>query len=576
MNAKPFVELGILVDDFVVDERTPGLAYGVFRDGEQIHDRGIGVARLDGREPPTVDTVFRIASMTKSFTAATVLLLRDDGLVVLDEPIGTYVPELADMKAPHRGAPAITVRHLLTMSSGLPTDDPWGDRQQDLDIEQFSAFLQGGQTFAWMPGTEFEYSNLGYGILGRLITNVAGSEYRDVVRARLLEPLGLTDTVYTAEEVPPERLATGYQLRDEAFMDEPFAGYGALASMGGLFSSVRDLGVWVNGFASAFLERPARHPLSRASRLEMQQGTRLIRPEITWTDVAELPVATAEAYGYGLFVTRDPRIGTVISHVGGYPGFGSSMRWHPASGLGLVVLANRTYFPAGKLAERMLRHLVLAGAASSRPLARSPALEAARDTVEGLIRSWEDEVAERMFAMNIPLDEPLDRRKYEIAGLRETHGALRRSDEDEISRSPMHLEWWLDGERGRVRLEISVDPEPEPRVQKLLVTSVPEPEPWVVAAAEDVTAVANAQATNVAPTTNADPVPLDRDALIVRTLFGRLALGPIIASKNDHRTFRVRGENGDVDLELTIGDGAVLIGVKWIPRALEAPAFDAR
>ena len=185
-----------------------------------------------------------------------------------------------------------------------------------------------------MPGTEFEYSNLGYAILGRVITNVAGREYRDVVRARLLEPMAMGSTVYEASEVPEERLAIGYVQRDDAFVEEPFAGYGAFASMGGLFSTVHDLERWVDGFARAFSSSVEAddHPLSRASRLEMQQMHRSIAPELKWTSIAESPTAVVTGYGFGTFVDRILEIGMVVGHSGGYPGFGSHMRWHPASG----------------------------------------------------------------------------------------------------------------------------------------------------------------------------------------------------------------------------------------------------
>ena len=249
---------------------------------------------------PDADTVFRIASMTKSFTAATVLLLRDEGRLHLDDPVAMHVPELQGQRPPIAGAPAITLRRLLSMSAGFPGDDPWGDRQQDLAHDAFSEFLEGGQSFAFIPGTAFEYSNLGYAILGRVITNVTGQEYRDVVRARVLEPLGMTSTGYEAAGFPAERLATGYVRRDDTFVEEPFVGYGAFAAMGGLFSTVRDLAGWVDGFARAYAPRgDDLHPISRASRLEMQQVHRMIEPELTWTSIAELPTAATVGYGFG-------------------------------------------------------------------------------------------------------------------------------------------------------------------------------------------------------------------------------------------------------------------------------------
>jgi len=160
---------------------------------------------------------------------------------------------------------------------------------------------------------------------------------------------------------------------DDAFVGEPFAGYGAFASMGGLFSSVHDLARWVDGFARAFAPRGQdAHPLSRASRLEMQQVQRMIDPELTWASVAALPTVVAMGYGFGTFVRSDMELGTVVAHSGGYPGFGSHMRWHPASGVGVVVLGNRTYFPALKIGDQMLRTLVRAEAAPIRRLTPRP------------------------------------------------------------------------------------------------------------------------------------------------------------------------------------------------------------
>ena len=174
-----------------------------------------GTARDGEDRVPDADTVFRIASMTKSFTAATILLLRDEGRLRLDDPVATYVPELAGWAPPTSDSGPVTIRQLLTMSAGLATDDPWGDRQQGLPLDRFAELLAARPTFAWPPGTVFDYSNLGYGILGRVITNVAGAEYREVVRDRLLVPLGMAASTYLEEEVPDARLAHGYVRRGE-------------------------------------------------------------------------------------------------------------------------------------------------------------------------------------------------------------------------------------------------------------------------------------------------------------------------------------------------------------------------
>ena len=161
-------ELAAIADSYLDRGGQPGLVYGIVGGGSLVHSRGIGERWLGG-PPPDAGTVFRIASMTKSFTAAAVLALRDDGALALDDLAEEYVPELRGQHPVTADSPRISVRNLLTMTAGLPTDDPWGDREQGTPDGEFADFLAGGITFAWAPGTRFEYANLGYAILGRVI-----------------------------------------------------------------------------------------------------------------------------------------------------------------------------------------------------------------------------------------------------------------------------------------------------------------------------------------------------------------------------------------------------------------------
>ena len=399
----------------------PGISYGVVVDGRLAHAGGSGTLRVGEVAPPDADSVFRIASMTKSFTAATILLLRDEGRLRLDDPAERWVPELAGLPGPTADSPPITIEHLLTMSSGLPTDDPWGDRQQGLPADAFAALLRGGLSFAWVPGTRFEYSNLGYGILGRVISAATGADYKDVVRERILGPLGMTSTGYEAGEVPAGHLAHGYLRRDDGWQDEPMDPYGALAPMGGIFTSVRDLARWVSGFLGAVPPRddPADdHPLRRAARREMQQVQRSIEVEITFPSAEAVPSVMSGGYGYGLFVWDDPALGRIVGHGGGYPGFGSNMRWHPASGIGVVAVANARYARMGPSVHEALGALVRGAPDRVRRIVPWPATQSARAAVEHLLERWDDAEADALFAMNVELDEPLDRRRAEMERLR--------------------------------------------------------------------------------------------------------------------------------------------------------------
>jgi CubicO group peptidase (beta-lactamase class C family) len=567
----------------------PGLVYAVVRDGSVVHSRGVGTIRVGEDAAPTTASVFRIASMTKSFTAATVLLLRDEGRLRLDDEIAQYVPELGTVQLPTRDSPPITIRHLLTMTAGFPTDDPWGDRQQGLDLGEFSTLLRGGLSFAWAPGTRFEYSNLGYGILGRLITNVAASEYREVVQERLLEPLGMTSSGYLAERFDRERLAHGYVWREGRFLEEPMDGYGALASMGGMFTTVDDLVRWVGGFQDAWPPRDdpeGSHPLSRASRREMQQPMILADLRAAARSADAMPDVESLHYGFGLFQVDDVRFGRVIGHAGGYPGFGSHMRWHPASGLGVIALANGRYAPTSLLAKELLGVLLQAEVVPVRRTRPSEATRAARAAVERLIARWDDDLAASLFAMNVELDEPLASRKTVLERIRERHGEL--APDPAVggqSLTSFHKVWWLRGSRGgRVRVEILLTPEASPRVQTFAVTSVPEPSDALAHAAAELVATINAAATpgaaqwpaDVAIGPDVDLGAVRRQLRAAEARFGPLELGPAIDGDGERKaTYRLHGARGHLELALTYDAGAACVAaVSLVPVKLLPPELD--
>ena len=160
------------------------------------------------------------------------------------------------------------------------------------------------------------------------------------------------------------------------WLDEPIDPYGALAPMGGIFTSVRDLARWVAGFLDAVPPRDdpeGDHPLRRATRREMQQIQRSVELEIAFPSAEAVPTVSSGGYGYGLFVWDDPALGRIVGHGGGYPGFGSNMRWHPASGIGVVAVANARYARMGPSVHEALGALVRgapARVATRRPVAR--------------------------------------------------------------------------------------------------------------------------------------------------------------------------------------------------------------
>ena len=189
----------------------PGLAWGVIIDGELAASGAVGLRDVEAAQPATPQSIFRIASMSKSFTALAILSLRDAGKLALDDAVTAHIPEFAGVALPTRDAPAITIRHLLTHSEGFAEDNPWGDRQLAIPEATLSAWLRKGLPFSTSPGTAFEYSNYGFALLGRIVSNASGMPYADYIRTRILTPLGMRSTMWDTGEVPADRLAHGYR-----------------------------------------------------------------------------------------------------------------------------------------------------------------------------------------------------------------------------------------------------------------------------------------------------------------------------------------------------------------------------
>ena len=459
------------VDDVFLEHHArgsaPSLAWGTFDRTGLIRFRSAGMG--PGGAAPGAHTAYRIASCTKSFTAAAVLALRDAGVLSLDDPVTRFIPGFLSVLLPGPDAPVPTVRMLLTMSGGLPTDDPWADRQEALTESQFDAFVARGVTFESMPGTRFAYSNLGFALLGRVITVASGRGYRDFVTEQLLKPLGLTGTGFDSSVPATGGVATGTRWLDRGWHDLPFSAPGAFSPIGGLFSTVTDLSSWATWLASAFdgatQDTEAISPLSRSSRREMAQQYRHV------PSVSEYPTG----YGFGLFVEQYAHSGPVVSHSGGYPGFSAHMRWSALGGHGIVAFGNATHSHLAVAATRAFDRLD--AAAPRVPPAVLASVRSAQVALTGLIYAWDDDTARDLFAENIPLDDSFERRRAALAvavlrigGLLPEQPATAAAA-PEHSSSPAHLVWYLNGQAGRLRVETRLTPEYPPRVQTFTVTA---------------------------------------------------------------------------------------------------------
>jgi CubicO group peptidase (beta-lactamase class C family) len=464
-----------LLTEFTRSAHVPGAAWGIVIDGELAHAGSAGVRDVGSGAPVDADTVFRIASMTKSFTAMAILKLRDEGKLSLDDPAERYVPELTTLRYPTTDSPRITIRHLLSHSAGFPEDNPWGDQQLADTDEQLSQMLRAGLPFSTSPGTAYEYSNYGFAILGRIVTRVSGQPYEDYISAAILQPLGMTSTTLHASSVPANRLAHGYRWEDDRWKEEPPLPHGSFGSMGGMLTSIRDLGRYVAAFLDAWPPRdgPETAPIRRSSLREMQQAWRPSTTRVVKDPGSGALQLTSGSYGFGLGVTQTCDFRASVAHGGGLPGYGSVMRWLPDYGVGIIAFGNLTYTGWGRVVSEAFDMLEKTGGLVPRDVRPSQALIDARISVSTLVMQWDDEEASRIAAGNLFLDRDEARRKQEVDALKAKVGVCSLPTRFDVVENALRGQWTMSCERGSLEVSITLAPTMPPRVQYLSVREAP-------------------------------------------------------------------------------------------------------
>ena len=445
----------------------PAIAYGIVVDNKLIYSNAVGYANLEKKIVADSKSRFRIASMTKSFTAMSILRLRDEGKLQLSDPAAKYIPEMASLKYPTKDASPITIFNLLTMSAGFPEDNPWGDRQLSDTDQDLIDLVKSGISFSTNPGSQFEYSNLGYGLLGRIVSNVSGQHYQDYVIEKILRPLGMNDSEFEYEKIPNEKLALGYRWEDNMWKPEALLKDGSYASMGGMICTIDDFAKYMSFLLSSW---PARNedevgPVKRNSAREMQQPWKFrgFLPNFK-THAGELCPRTF-SYGFGLGWRLDCHDNVAISHSGGLPGFGSVHILLPDHGIGIVAFSNLTYASMGPPAWQALDTLVLLANLKKRILPVSPTLKKVQDEIVKLLPAWGDE-HDSLFAENFFPDISKAYRKKETDSLLTKIGKI-----TSVSKmKPENLlrgSFGLVGEKGTIEVYFTLTPESEPKVQWL-------------------------------------------------------------------------------------------------------------
>ena len=314
-----------LLDDWIAHRTTqrhlPGLAIGLVYNGELLWGRGYGKANLETGAPVTLDTRFRIASITKTFTATGILQLRDAGKLRLDDPVSLHL-DWFDLR--YKDAPAITIRNLLTHSSGLPRDskNPMWTECEAPTWEDFLTDTKARQPTR-PPYEKFAYSNLGYSLLGGVIEAVSRQSWAEYLQEHVLNPLGMSETRPLPSADDP-LLATGYTKEKAGYRRDalPFWLMHGFEASANFASSVKDL----VKYASFHLGQAAADALSPYTLLDMHR--------VHWLDEKW---DGGYGLGMGLYRINDWQIS---GHGGGYPGYLTAFSVCREHKVGVIVLTN--------------------------------------------------------------------------------------------------------------------------------------------------------------------------------------------------------------------------------------------
>lgn len=324
------------------DRKIPGVSAGIVYDQDLIWQRGYGYANLEKQIPADAQTVYRIASITKLFTATMLMKLRDEGKLSLDDPIEKYLPGFS-VKSSFADARPPTFRQVVAHSAGLPRE---GDHQgwRDMNMPTAEALLESLSRLemAFPTMVEPKYSNLGIAMMGYALGKIAGQEYGSYVEAHILKPLGMASSGFVRSRYGDDHYAIGYDLTADGFAPSPHWDEQGFRPGGGMYSTVEDITKFI---AMQFRDQSAggNQVLGSSTIREMHMPISVM-PDFE----------TGFGVGWGI-----RRVGghKVIGHSGGLPGYTTNITLVPALKLAAIVFTNTGTNPV-EISQKALELLV--------------------------------------------------------------------------------------------------------------------------------------------------------------------------------------------------------------------------
>ena len=332
----------------------PGVAVLIIQDGQIVHNKGYGLARLDMKKAVGPDTAFDLASMSKQFTAMAVMILAERGKLSYDDPLSKFFPDFPAY------AQKITVRNLLTHTSGLVDviNPRWFKQGYEPTSNDLGKLYKEEPNLKYTTGEKFEYNNAGYLLLALIVERISGQSFPQFMRESIFKPLGMSRTLIWSEAKPKvEDLALSYAPKDNSFSSIDSVSDVFLYGPKGVISTAADLFKWNEALQTEKLVKAA-----------------TLRQAFT---PMKLNDGTETSYGFGWFTGKDGGL-ELIEHAGGYLGYRTEIVRYPSQRTTIVVLSNNAQVEATPLARRIARIY----------LADKMVAPAARTLDAGILRSY--------------------------------------------------------------------------------------------------------------------------------------------------------------------------------------------
>lgn len=472
--AETFPVIDKIYRDYAEQNHFPAIVYGIVVDGKLVHTGSVGYTELAGKTKASEKSAFRVASMSKSFTAMAIVKLRDEGKLKLDDPAYLYVPEMKNIKYLTKDAPPITIRNLLTHTAGFPEDNPWGDRQLANTDQELLDIYNKGVSFSNDPGLGYEYSNLGFSTLGYIIKKVSGKTYEEYITENILKPLGMTHTYYEYAKIPKELLAHGYRWLDNQWVEQPLLHDGSYGAMGGMITTIEDFSKYEALHLSAWPPRDGKEtgPIKRSSIREMQYPWDVsgFSPDAKTATGRVYPFMSA--YCYGLRWKKFIDGTTMVGHTGGLPGFGSEWSIYPEYGIGIIAFANLTYASPTTVNAQVADTILRLSGIKPWELPPSAILTQRRNDLVKLLPDWKNPQATHIFASNFFLDYFPDKLKAEASAIFAKAGKISTIGEV-VPENQLRGYFIMKGEKAAVKVTFTLTPENPALIQAYHIFLVP-------------------------------------------------------------------------------------------------------